>query len=44
MLKPLGDGSGKFLTLHYDPALALPFKAVTAESAAQGGGLVVADL
>ena len=39
MLKPLGDGSGK-LTLHYDPALALPFKTVTAESAAQGEALL----
>ncbi len=35
MLKPLGDGSGR-LTLHYDPALAEPFKAITPESAAQG--------
>ncbi len=35
MLKPLGDGSGN-LTLHYDPALAVPFAAVTPESAAQG--------
>jgi pimeloyl-ACP methyl ester carboxylesterase len=39
MLKPMGDGSGK-LTLHYDPALALPFKTVTAESAAQGEALL----
>jgi pimeloyl-ACP methyl ester carboxylesterase len=39
MLKPMGDGSGK-LTLHYDPALALPFKTVTAESAAQGEDLL----
>ena len=35
MLKPLGDGSGR-LTLHYDPAIAVPFKALTPESAAQG--------
>ncbi|TXT39864.1 MAG: alpha/beta hydrolase [Comamonadaceae bacterium] len=35
MLKSLGDGSGR-LTLHYDPALAEPFKAITPESAAQG--------
>jgi pimeloyl-ACP methyl ester carboxylesterase len=39
MLKPLGDGSGR-LTLHYDPALAEPFKAVTPESAAQGEALL----
>ena len=39
MLKPLGDGSGR-LTLHYDPALAAPFKAVTPESAAQGEALL----
>ena len=39
MLKPLGDGSGR-LTLHYDPALAEPFKAITAESAAQGEALL----
>lgn len=35
MLKPLGDPQGS-LTLHYDPGLALPFRSVTAESAAQG--------
>jgi len=39
MLKPLGDGSGA-LTLHYDPALAQPFGAVTPESAAQGEALL----
>lgn len=39
MLKHLGDGSGR-LTLHYDPALAEPFKAVTPESAAQGEALL----
>jgi len=39
MLKPLGDGSAR-LTLHYDPALAEPFKAVTPESAAQGEALL----
>ncbi|GAB4211360.1 MAG: hypothetical protein Fur007_01480 [Rhodoferax sp.] len=32
MLKPLGDGTGR-LTLHYDPALAQPFKALTPEAA-----------
>jgi len=38
-LKPLADGSQR-LTLRYDPALAEPFKAVTAESAAQGEALL----
>ncbi|MDD2924779.1 alpha/beta hydrolase [Rhodoferax sp.] len=38
-LKALGDGSGRF-TLHYDPALAEPFKAVSAETAAQGEALL----
>ncbi len=35
MVKPLDDGSAA-VTLHYDPAIALPFRTVTAESAAQG--------
>ncbi len=35
MVKPVGDGSAA-LTLHYDPAIAVPFRTVTAESAAQG--------
>lgn len=35
MLKPVGDAAGS-LTLHYDPAIAVPFGAVTPESAAQG--------
>ncbi|MDD2917996.1 alpha/beta fold hydrolase [Rhodoferax sp.] len=39
MLKPLNDDSGR-LTLHYDPALAEPFKAVTPESAAQGEAML----
>ena len=39
MVKPLGDGSGA-LTLHYDPAIALPFRAVTQESSAQGEAMV----
>src|SRR5512133_3912360 len=39
MLKPLGDGSGA-LTLHYDPALAQPYGAVTPESAAQSEALL----
>ncbi|MDP3629205.1 MAG: alpha/beta hydrolase [Hydrogenophaga sp.] len=34
MLKPAGDGKG--LMLHYDPAIALPFRALTPESSAQG--------
>ena len=38
-LKPLSDGSGR-LTLHYDPALAAPFKAITVEAAAQGEALL----
>lgn len=39
MLKPLGDADGS-LTLHYDPAIALPFRSVTPESAAQGEALM----
>ena len=39
MVKPLGDGSGG-LTLHYDPALALAFRALTPESAAQSEALL----
>jgi pimeloyl-ACP methyl ester carboxylesterase len=35
MVKPVADGSGEF-TLHYDPAIAVPFRTVTPESAAQG--------
>lgn len=35
MLKPAGDGSGD-LTLHYDPAIAVPFAGVTQESVVQG--------
>ena len=34
MVKPGADGNG--VTLHYDPLVALPFKAVTQESATQG--------
>ena len=33
MVKPLADGG---LTLHYDPAIAVPFRTLTEESAAQG--------
>ena len=39
MIKPLGDGSGA-LTLHYDPAIAVPFRTLTHESAAQGEAVV----
>lgn len=35
MVRPVGDGSGA-LTLHYDPAIAAPFRTVTPESAAHG--------
>ena len=38
-IKPLDDDSGRF-TLRYDPALAAPFKAATAESAAQGEAML----
>jgi len=33
MVRPLPDGG---LTLHYDPAIALPFRAITQEAAVQG--------
>lgn len=33
MVKPLPDGA---LTLHYDPSIAVPFRSLTAEAAAQG--------
>ncbi len=39
MLKPVGDAAGS-VTLHYDPAIALSFGAVTQESAAQGEALL----
>ena len=39
MVRPLGDADGS-LTLHYDPAMALPFREVTQESAAQGETLL----
>lgn len=35
MLKPASDAQGGFV-LHYDPAIALPFRALTQESVAQG--------
>lgn len=34
MLKPAPEGDGRFM-LHYDPAIALPFRALTPESSAQ---------
>ena len=39
MVRPLDDASGD-LTLHYDPALAVPFQALTPELAAQGEAMV----
>ncbi len=39
MVRPLADGSGA-LTLHYDPAIAVPFRALTREAAAQGEATV----
>ena len=39
MVRPIDGGEGP-LTLHYDPAIALPFRAVTRESAAQGEATV----
>lgn len=37
MVKPLPEGG---YTLHYDPAIAVPFRALTAEDAAQGQALL----
>jgi pimeloyl-ACP methyl ester carboxylesterase len=39
MLKPVPDSSGR-ITLHYDPALAEPFKAMTPVAAAKGEALL----
>ena len=39
MVKPLPGAPGK-LTLHYDPAIAVPFREVTAESVAQGQAML----
>ncbi len=39
MVKPLGDGTGD-VTLHYDPAIAVPFSTITPESAAQGEAML----
>jgi len=38
-VRPHPDGSGAF-TLHYDPAIAVPFRSLTQESAAQGEAAV----
>jgi pimeloyl-ACP methyl ester carboxylesterase len=38
-IKPVADGSGQF-TLRYDPALAAPFAAFSAEAAVQGEALL----
>jgi pimeloyl-ACP methyl ester carboxylesterase len=35
MVKPMGDEKGG-VTLHYDPAIAVPFRSITQEAAAQG--------
>jgi pimeloyl-ACP methyl ester carboxylesterase len=35
MLKPAGDAQGGFV-MHYDPSMALPFRALTQEAVAQG--------
>lgn len=39
MVKPVA-GAGQAVTLHYDPAIAIPFAAMTQESAAQGEALL----
>lgn len=36
MVKPVGDDVQGALTLHYDPAIAVPFRSLTQEAAAQG--------
>jgi pimeloyl-ACP methyl ester carboxylesterase len=36
MLKPVRDEQGEGLVLHYDPSIAVPFRAVTPEMAAAG--------
>ena len=38
MLKPAADGAG--YVLHYDPAIALPFRAITPDAAAQGEAML----
>lgn len=39
MVRPIDDGSSA-VTLHYDPAIAVPFRALTREAAAQGEAAV----
>ena len=39
LVKPVADGTGS-VTLHYDPAIAVPFRSMTRESAAQGEALL----
>ena len=39
LVKPVGDGTGS-VTLRYDPAIAVPFRSMTPESAAQGEALL----
>lgn len=39
MVKPVGDAAGSVI-LHYDPAIAVPFRSVTQESAAQGEAML----
>jgi pimeloyl-ACP methyl ester carboxylesterase len=39
MVKPLPDGQAG-VVLHYDPAIAVPFRAVTQESATQGEAML----
>ena len=39
MVRPINDGSGD-VTLHYDPAIAVPFGSVTQQSAEQGEAML----
>jgi pimeloyl-ACP methyl ester carboxylesterase len=39
MIKPILDGSGQF-ALHYDPAIAVPFRGITPEAALKGETLL----
>lgn len=40
MLKPVGETQGEGVTLHYDPAIAVPFRAITPEIAAAGQAML----
>lgn len=40
MLKPVSDAQGEGVTLHYDPAIAVPFRAITPEIAAAGQAML----